>query len=287
MAAIIKKEMRTYFTSVTGYGFLAVLLIVMGFYFGINNLDTKRTLFGVTLSSCTMLFMLLIPVLTMRLFSEEARQRTDQLLFTSPLKISYIVIGKFLSAFFLFLIGMGITLLFPLILTFYGKISLSETAAAYIGYILLGACLIAVGVFISSLTESQMTAAVVSMAVLYAFFLLQNIITTLPATRQSSMVFLAAIAAALTFVVYDSTKKKLVAIVFAAACVLAGIIVFIANPALYDDVIRRTLGWFSLLARLSNFFNSVLSLADIVYYVSFAAAFIYLTINGLEKKRWK
>ena len=287
MVAIVKKELRTYFTSVAGYGFLAVFLLMVGLQFGSVNIDAKSLEFSRVLYNCTMPFLILIPVLTMRLFAEESRQKTDQLLFTSPLTIAQIVVGKFLAALLLFLIGMSVTTIFPFILSLYGSIPTAETITTYIGYILLGTCFIAVGVFISTLTENQITAAVATFAVLLLFLMMDSLALVMDTKHMASAIFLFAIAAGVSFVLYTSTKSKLITCIFFALCIAAGIIAYVANSQLFDGVIPKVMIWFSLLRRFNNFFAGILNIGDIVYYITFSFAFVFLTIHTIEKRRWK
>jgi len=287
MIAILKKEMRAYFTSVAGYGFLAVLLLMAGLFFSVINVDGKLASFAYALNNCTVLFLILIPVLTMRLFAEEARQKTDQLLFTSPLRVSQIVTGKFLAALLLFLIGMGITVLLPFTLSLIGSIPTAEVASTYIGYILLGSCYIAVGLFISSLTENQIIAAVVTFAVLLLFLVMDMLVLAMPAGRLASAIFLGAIAAGISLALYTSTKNLWIAIGFFVLCAAAGTITFFANNLLFDGVIGQFMSWFSLLKRFDTFFSGIMNLSDVVYYVTFSIAFVFLTIHTIEKRRWK
>ena len=287
MVAIIKKEMRTYFTSVAGYGFLAVLLLMVGLFFTGINVDGGIANFSYVLNNCTVLFLILIPVLTMRLFAEETRQRTDQLLFTSPLTVGQIVTGKFLSALLLFVIGMAATMLLPFTLSLFGAIPTAEIAGTYIGYILLGSCYIAVGLFVSSLTENQIIAAVATFAVLLLFLVMDMLATSTPGDPRSSAIFLGAIALGLALALYGSTKSIWVAAIFFALCAIAGVIVYFTNSLLFDGVIAKFMTWFSLLKRFNTFFSGILSLGDIVYYVTFSFAFVFLTVHTIEKRRWK
>jgi len=287
MLAILKKEMRTYFTSVSGYGFLAVLLLMTGLFFGLVNIDSGNPYYAGTLQQCTILFLILIPVLTMRLFAEEARQKTDQLLYTSPLTVTEIVVGKYLSAVILFLIGMAITTIFPVIMAMHGKLPVAETVGAFLGFILLGVCYISVGVFISSLTESQVIAAVATFAALFLFIIMDALAAAAPVTRESSAIFLGICAVGLSFVAYTSTKSKLVGIIFFVLCAIGGTVAFFVNSLLFDGVITKVLNWFSLLNRFQNFQVGVLDVSDIVYYITFAFAFVFLTVNTIEKRRWK
>ena len=286
MSAIIKKEMRAYFTSVAGYGFLTVLLFLTGLFFSVINIASLNPYYSGTLNQSTILFLILIPVLTMRLFAEESRQKTDQLLYTAPLTIAQIVVGKFAAAMLLFLIGIGVTMLYPVIMSVYGLIPTAETVGAFVGFILIGACYIAVGIFISSLTENQIIAAVATFAVLFLFIVLDALAATMPVSRSSSAVFLALIAAGISFALYRSTKSKLVAIILFVLFAAGGTAAYFMNNLLFDGVITKVMNWFSLLNRLSNFMAGVLSVSDIVYYVTFAFAFVFLTVNTIEKRRW-
>ena len=286
MTAIIKKEMRAYFTSVAGYGFLTVLLVLTGMFFSIANIMGLNPYYAYTLNQSTILFLILIPVLTMRLFAEESRQKTDQLLYTAPLTVAQIVVGKFVAAMLLFLTGMVITMIFPLIMAFYGRIPTAETIGAFTGFILLGACYIAVGIFISSLTENQIIAAVATFAVLFLFIILDGLAVSMPVSRSSSAIFLALVAAGLSFIMYRSTKSKLVAIILFVLLAAGGTTVYFINNLLFDGVITKVMNWFSLLNRFGNFMEGVLSISDIVYYVTFAFAFVFLTVNTIEKRRW-
>jgi len=134
MLAIVKKEMRTYLTSFPGYIFLAGFVFLMGLFFYMINVAGSQASFAATLASpnTLVIFLVLIPVLTMQLFSEETKQRTDQLIYTSSLTIPQIVIGKYLGAFALFFTGTIITLIFPIIISFYAHISFAETFGAYV-----------------------------------------------------------------------------------------------------------------------------------------------------------
>ncbi|MCL2703256.1 MAG: ABC transporter permease [Defluviitaleaceae bacterium] len=289
MLAIYKKELRTYFTSFSGYIFLAGFVFLMALFFYMINIAGANTSFAQTLSgpNTQISFLVLIPILTMQLFSEETKQRTDQLLYTSPTGIPQIVIGKFLGAFSLFFTGVAITLLFPLIIGFYAEVPLAETAGAYLGFVLMGLCFIAVGLFVSCLTNNTAVAAVGSFAALFLFYVMDAIAAFMPISRLSSAVFLIFLAIAVSFIIYDATKNIVSGIIFLVLAVITGIIIYIANPIFYDAVIRRVLNWFSVLRRYGTFSRGILALADVVYYLAFSAAFIYLTINTIEKRRWK
>ena len=167
MRAIYKKELRTYLTSMTGYIFMAVLLAVASLYFVANCLIGGYPVFGVVLSSVYFVLLIVVPVLTMRSIAEEKRQKTDQLLLTAPVSIWKIVAGKYLAMFTVFLIPMAILCLYPLILLQFGSVSLPMAYTAILGYMLFGGCCLAIGLFLSAVTESQVIAAVLTFGALF------------------------------------------------------------------------------------------------------------------------
>ena len=150
MLAIYKKEMRTYFTSIVGYLFLGFFLALIGLYFYGQNLRGGYTNFGYALMSVSLFFILLVPMLTMRIMAEENRQKTDQLLYTSPVSVTKIIIGKYLSVLTMFSIVMLIVCFYPLILAEYGNVNLKMTYAVIFSFFLMGAAYMAIGLFISS-----------------------------------------------------------------------------------------------------------------------------------------
>ena len=225
-------------------------------------------------------------MLTMRLIAEETRQKTDQLLLTSPLKVSEIVLGKYFAALLLFLLTLFITVLYPVILSFHGKIAVGEIVGGYIGFFLLGAAFISVGLFISSLTDNQVVSAVVTVITLLVLWIMEGIIMGLPTDRKSSIVFMAILVIAIAALFYNSTKN----IFISAAIVIIGAIIMVAvyliNPALYDGVIVRIFQWFSLLERYQSFSYGIFDVSSVVYFITFSCAFIFLTIQTIEKRRW-
>lgn len=165
MTAIYKREMRSYLTSPVGYVFLAVFYAISGYYFFATSLVGNTTDMSYVFSNMFSIVIFLVPMLTMRLFSEERRQKTEQALFTAPVRFTGIVMGKFLACLTMYLMGMGITLIYFLVLCAFRIPDAAVFFGNFLGLGLLGAALCAIGIFISSLTESQVIAAVGSLAI--------------------------------------------------------------------------------------------------------------------------
>jgi len=271
----------------TGYVYLAFFLMLTGIWFVLLNVRGSDANFHFVLANTTILFFILIPALTMRIFCEEKTKKTDALLFTSPLTIGEIVLGKFFAAFSLFLIGVAATMIFPFVLKIFGEIPVSQIAGTYVGFILLGAACIAVGIFISALTENQIVAAVATMGAIFAMFLIESIAASMPNSTNASFVFVAIVIVAFAAVWYNAAKKfffafaaALIAIIFAAA-------LYFYDNLIFDGIIVRTAMWFSIFARFNFFSRGIIRLSDVVFYFSSGALFIFFTVNFLEKRRWR
>lgn len=284
MTAIIMKELRNYFTQMTGYLFLAVNTFITALFFvaiGIINPNFHQVLGAITFA-----FFIVIPTLTMRLFADEVRNKTDQLLFTSPLAIWQIVAGKYLAAAALFVGAMGVTMLFPLIMSRFGSLPVSQIVGAYVGFILMGLGFIALGLFISVMTENQIIAAVGTAGAIFMFFLLDAIAGGLPVDAGNSLIFVGVLIVGVAGILYHSTKNIIAGVVLAVIGFVGVGAVYWTDPMRFDGMAPRMFRWFSLFSRFDTLSRGIMTLADIVFFVTFSLVFIYLTVNAIEKRRW-
>ncbi len=181
MFAIYRRELQSYYYSPLGYVFMGSFLFIAGIFFAFGNIMSMSSDFGTMLSNVSFVFMLVVPILTMRLMSDERRTKTDQLLLTSPVSLWSIVLGKFLAACTVFALTLVCTLLYVVILSAYGSISFGEVLVNYLGFFLTGCCLIAIGLFISALTESQVTAAIATFGTILLVYLMDSMVALLSA----------------------------------------------------------------------------------------------------------
>jgi ABC-2 type transport system permease protein len=185
------KEIRSYFNSPIAYVLMGVFLIINGYMFSsivsfasrqsvqmlrfqgaAPQLNLNELVFRPTFHNMSVVLLLIVPILTMRLFSEEKKMKTTELLLTSPLTISEIVLGKYLGAFVVYLTMLGLTLYMPLLLSIYGQVNWGTMFSGYLGLVLLGAAFLSIGLFASSITENQIIAALISFGLLLLFWLL-------------------------------------------------------------------------------------------------------------------
>jgi ABC-2 type transport system permease protein len=291
MIALYKKEMKSYFISWIGFIYLFIFVLLMAVFFALLNLSYGLPSFQDTLSNLTIFALILVPVLTMRLFAEEARHKTDQLIFTSPVSVTGIVLGKFLAALTLALIGMGITVLFPAIISRHGELPVAKIATSYLGYTLITACFISVGMFISAITENQIIAAVSTFFAMLLLYVIDAIGSALSqgvmASSIASLTAVVVVIGFLSLLAYDSTKSLTVAVATLTVLLAAAVLSYFLATDAYTGLIGKAVIWISVMGRFGNFPNGVVNVADVVFCLSFAAAFIYLTINLIEKRRWK
>lgn len=289
MIAVFIRELRAYFQGIIGFVFMGFFLLISGLFFTAMNLLPSSPEYNNVLASITFIFLIVVPILTMRLFTEEVRQRTDQLLLTSPLSLTGIVLGKYLAAQAVFVMTLVITCIYPILLSTVtlGRIALAHIIGAYIGFFLLGSAFIAVGLFVSSLTDNQVIAAVVTFGALLLMWILDIIQQAVPSDQTAGLIFAAILAALVALFVYLTIRNWIVTILTILAGAALLVILFIVDAKGYEGLIVRFLQWFSLLKRYGEFSQGVLSLSPIVYYISFCTAFIFLTVRVIEKRRWK
>ena len=286
MLAIYRKELKNYFINMTGYIFIGFMLAITGIFTTLINLISTYPSFENVLSNITIVFLLIIPILTMRSVAEERHSKTDQLLYSLPVSVTQIVFAKYLAMFTVFLIPVCIIGLYPLILSIFGTVYLGTAYGALLGFTLLGGALIAVGMFMSSLTESQVIAAVTSFGVIFAMYLMSAIASLIPAGAMASLVAFAIVVLIFAAIVYSLTKNSTVAGITAAAgaFILAGI--YFINSSIFDGLFANVLNWLSVFDRFSTFTTGLFDLTSVVYYVSLIVLFVFGTVQSIEKRRW-
>ena len=286
MRAVYKKELKGYLTSMQGYVFMAFILLIIGIYFTAYNLNYASPDFGYTLSAITFVFLIITPVLTMRILAEEKKNKTDQLLLTSPVPVWKIVLGKYLGMVTIYLIPVLIAGLYPFILSKYGTVSYSMAFTATIGFFFLGCANLSIGLFLSSITESQVIAAVLTFAALFCSFMMNGIESFFSQTAITSMMAFLVLAVVAAVFVYQMTKDNLLTGI--TGIVLAGIvlIVYFVKSSLYEGAIQKLLDLLAVTNHFDNFVGGILDLTGIVYMLSVICIFVFLTIQSIQKRRW-
>lgn len=286
MIALYKKELKSFFTTLTGWIFIAVLLLFTGIFTYAINLTQLSTQFEFVLNNISFIFLLITPVLTMRILSEERRAKTDQLLFSLPLGTGKIVCAKYFAMLTVFAVPTVLMLFFPMILSLYGVVNFASAYSCIAGFFFLGAALIAVGLFISALTESQIVAAVTSFGVLLVVYLMGSLASFVPSTAISSLIAFTVLIALVAGIVYLMTKNFFAAGIFALLAEGITVVLYYTKQTLFENAFARVLRAVSLFDRFYSFINGVFDLTAVVYFVSVAVLFVFLTRQAVEKRRW-
>lgn len=286
MTAILKHELKSYFHSLTAYVFGAFLLVMVGFGSVYYNLMAAVSNFEYVLSFGSIIFVIIVPLLAMRVIAEERRQKTDQLLYSLPVTTTQVVLGKYLALLAVYLVPLGIISTYPLIFSRYGEVYLPTSYGSLFAIFVMGAALIAVGVFLSSLTENQGMAAGITVAVIlfnyYSVSLSEYVSTTILGTL-AALVVLALILGGITGLVTGSDVMG-----YPVAFVLLGCICIIGftDASVLEGLLPDLMRSLSLFERFNAFVSGVFDLTALVYYGSVILFFLFLTVQSLEKRRY-
>ena len=287
MLAIYKRELKSYFQSMTGCVFIAFLLVFTGIYFMAYNLTAGYPYFSYTLSGSLIVFIVGIPLITMRSFSEERKNKTDQLLLTAPVSLGKVVMGKYLAMATVIAIPNVIFCLYPLIIKSQGTAYLEEDYISIAVFFLLGCVYAAIGMFLSSLTESQIIAFISTFGILLVLYLWDGLLSMLPSSAAGGLAGVLILLTIAVFYIWRMTEN----IVLAGAVEIAGaavsIVLYFVKQSLYENLLTDVLGKLALanvFTDISN--NSIVDVTGIVLYLSVIAVFVFLTVQAIQKRRW-
>ena len=286
MGAIFRHELRNYFHSLTAYVFGAFLLAVVGLGSMLYNLQAAVSNFEFVLSFARIIFVVIVPVLTMRTMAEERRQRTDQLLYSLPITTTQVVLGKYFALLVVYLIPLAIISLYPLLFSQFGDVYLPTSYGSLLAFFLMGAALLAVGMFVSSLTENQGFAAGIGIAAILLNYYSVSLAEYTSSTAMGSLIALYVIALLLGVVIRNLTRNENLAygVTFVMIGVLAAAYFF--NSTAFEGLLPDIMTKLSLFRQFSSFVNGAFDLTAIVYYVSVMGFFLFLTVQSLEKRRY-
>ena len=286
MKAVYLREMRAYFTTIIGWLFLAVMTLFVGVYAYVLNFIQKYPTFEATLYYVNFVYLLVIPILTMRVFAEERRRGTADLLYTLPLRLSGVAAGKYLALATMLAIPCALFTLYPLILSRFGAVEMRTAMGAIFGFFLLGAALAAVGMFLSTLTSNRIASAILIFGVLFLSYLLADLVDYIPRDGYASFLCFLILALALAVLVYIMTKSGVFAAGFAIVCELALTALYFLKTDWFEGAFPDILASCALFVRFERFATGIFDLGAVVYYLSVIALFVFFTVLSLERRRW-
>ena len=286
MIAVCKHELRLYFHSLTAYVFGAFLLAFVGIGAMLYNLQAAVSNFEYVLSFSCLVFVVIVPILTMRVIAEERKQKTDQLLYSLPITTTQVILGKYLALLVVYLFPLCLISAYPLIFSQYGDVYLPTSYGSILAFFLMGAALIALGVFISSLTDNQGFAAGIGIAVILLNYYSVSLSEYVSATSFGSVVALAVLILILWGVISHLTRNDTLATVIALCLLAALIAAYDLNAGAFEGLLPRIMKKLSLFERFYGFVNGVFDMTAVVYNLSVSAFFLFLSVQSLEKRRY-
>lgn len=287
MLAIYKRELKSYFHSMTGCVFIAFLVMFTGIYFMAYNLNAGYPYFSYTLSGSLIVFLVGIPLLTMRSFSEERKTKTDQLLLTAPVSLTKVVLGKYFAMVTVLAVPNVIFCLFPLLIKLQGTAYLLVDYSSIAVFFLLGCVYLAIGMFMSFLTESQIIAFISTFGILLLLYLWDGILSFLPGSALSGMIGILLILTLIVVYIYHMTKNWMLAAGIEAVGSAAALIVYFVKSSLYENLLTKLLGRLALADVFMNISSSnIVDVSGLLLYVSILIIFVFLTIQTIQKRRW-
>lgn len=286
MRAIFQHELRGAFHGLAAYLFCAFLLVFVGVGAMIYNIQAAVANFEYVLQFVCIGLVVIVPVLTMRSFAEERRQKTDQLLYSLPLGTWDIVAGKYLALVTAFLVPMVFISAYPLLFSLYGEVYLPSAYGSLLAFLLLGAALIAAGIFVSSLTESQGFAAGIAIAAFLLNYYSVSLAEQVSATALGSLLALGVTALLLALLIRALTRNAALAWGVGGVCALAALVVYLIDAAKLEGLLPTLMEKLSLFERFYPFVNGIFDWTSVVFYGSVIVFFLFLTVMSLEKRRY-
>ena len=286
MSAVFRHELRSYFHSLTAYVFGAFLLAVIGIGAMFYNLEAAVSNFEFVLSFASIIFVVIVPILTMRTMAEERRQRTDQLLYSLPITTTQVVLGKYLALLVVYLIPLAVISLYPLLFSWFGEVYLPTSYGSLFAFFLMGAALLAVGMFLSSLTDNQGFAAGIGIAAILLNYYSVSLAEYTSSTAMGSLIALYVIALLLGVVIRGLTRNENLAYGVTLVLIAALSVAYFVNSSAFEGLLPGIMTKLSLFRQFNSFVNGAFDLTAIVYYVSVMGFFLFLSVQSMEKRRY-
>ena len=288
MTAVYQKELKSYFNNLFGYIYIALVLLFMGFCatnYHFKNYYVSNMAYS--LQDMAFILLLITPLLTMRIIAEERQKKTDTLLYSLPVSVTSTVLGKYFAMLTVYIIPIAVISIYPLVLSRFGEFNFASAYSAILGLFFMGASLLAIGMFISSLTENQVVSAILTFVVMFVIYFSGILSSLIPATGMASFLALTAVIVLLGAIVFFMLRNYLVAIAFSTVCEVVMAIVYSVKPAMFEGLFGKIVSYISVfdLYCVGVIYN-ILDLSAIVYYLSIIFLFVFLSIQSVEKRRW-
>ncbi len=286
MLTIYKKDLHNYFSTFTGYVFIAAILLSGGIYVFMNNFYYAYASFGTSINSVPFFYVFLIPIISAGVFTDEKRQKTEQLLYTLPLTSKQIVFGKYLALITILAVPLLIIGLYPIVMSFYGKVNFAQAYANLFAVYLLGMALCAICMFISSLTESIVVSAVLCFACMFLLYQMNTFATKMTPSQSTAFIGFIIMAVCLAIFIWFMTKNIYVAVIPSLIVAIALVLIRNASRVALAGKLNLVMSSVAVFSKLDNFMEGILDLPALIYYASIIVLFVLFTVYTFERRRW-
>ena len=288
MIASYERELDSQLNGLTGYVYGALMLLFGGIYVMVYNLEGSPD-FTYVLYIMMFIFLIAIPLLTMRSVAEERHQKTDQLLYSLPLSMTKIVLGKYLALVTVMAMPLAVLCFYPLILNALaaaGSVSLKSAYGAMVGFFFLGLALTAIGLFVSSLMENVGLAAGACFMVMLLLYFLTPLSNYISSSAAASVIALGVLGLLFGLILWRLTKHRVFAIGFTVALeAVLGVCYALWQDA-FAGLFAGIVTQIAVFDRFDNFTYDIFDIRALVYFVTVAAVFLVLTVQSMERRRW-
>ena len=288
MFAVYKKELRSSILGMTGPIFIAAVLVTVGIFTFVYQLSNAMVQFEYSVISSSFWALLFTPILTMRSFTEERKSKTDQLLFSLPISTADIVLGKFFAMATVLAVPCVVMCVYPLVFSSYASdgINFAVSYSAVLGFFLLGCCIIAISMLLSSFFESQVICAIVNLILILVIYFMASLSSSIPEDAVFALAFLIVLSVAVAAIVYASTKNLIATAAAGVALIGAAIAVYLINSELYIGLAPTLISSLFIFQPIYSIGNGIFDITCYVYYLSVAALFVFVTVQTVEHRRW-
>lgn len=286
MSLIFKKELKSYFSGMIGYTFIALMLFVVGLFSTQYNFTDGYPSFSIILYGVSFIFLAIIPMLTMKSFAGERTQKTVSLIYSLPIKLTSVVLGKYFAMLFVYFIAMLVMCVYPLILSSFGEVNYMLDYTNILAFFMLGAALISICMFISSVSSNQVIAVVSGFAVLLIIYLLPDIAAMFPATPFVSYMALVLLCLFIGVFIYLMTDHFYASVIPVLIAELVLSVLYFTGSDIFEGLFAGLLNKLSLFSLLTPFIEGLFDLGGIFTYLSVSFVFVFLSVVSLEKKRY-
>lgn len=286
MRAIFEREVNSYFNGIHGYLLGAFMLLFAGIFTMVVNLSQNIANFEYVMQNMDIILLIIIPILSMKSIAEDRRNKTNMLLYSLPMSMTKIVLGKYFAMILVLVLPTTIICVYPLILSMYGPVSLKIAYISIMAFFLLCCALVSIGLFISSTTESQGISAgicFIALLIIYLSASLADYISSNPFTSFTAFVLIIAI---LGIILNFLTKNSVFSFITATICECILLLIYWISPSNFAGLLPAVINEISVFERFYIFTYGIFDITSLVYLISVSVIFIFLTVQSMEKRRW-